>query len=83
VLRKALDKDVSTEVRERITELLNRIAKNGVAPERLRGLRAVEVLEHVGTPQARQLLAELARQVNDPALEQDIQASLERLGERH
>jgi hypothetical protein len=82
VLRKALDKEVPTEVRLRVQELLNRIGRNGVIPERLRAVRAVEVLERIGTPAARQLLAELAKRLKDPDLEQDIQASLERLGER-
>jgi hypothetical protein len=82
VLRKALDRDVSTEVRVRVRELLERITKNGVAPERLRALRAVEVLERIGTPAAKELLGDLAKQVNDPVLEQDIKVALERLGER-
>ncbi len=82
VLRQALDKGVSTEVRVRIQELLGRIAKNGTAPERLRSLRAIEVLERIGTPAAKHLLTDLARRINDPLLEQDIKDTLERLGER-
>jgi WD40 repeat protein len=82
VLRKALDREVSTEVRRRVQDLLDRIAKNALAPERLRSLRAVEVLERIGTPAARKVLKDLAGQVSDPALEQDVKAALERLGER-
>jgi WD40 repeat protein len=82
VLRKALDGEASTEVRKRVRELLERIAKKVAVPERLRALRAIEVLERIGTPAAKQLLADLARQVNDPVLERDIQDTLARLGER-
>jgi WD40 repeat protein len=82
VLRQALDKGGSTEVRVRVQELLGRIAKNGVVPERLRSLRAIEVLERIGTPAARQVLADLAGRLNDPVLEQDVKGTLERLAER-
>jgi WD40 repeat protein len=82
VLRKALERDPTTEVRVRVRELLERITKNGVAPERLRALRAIEVLERIGTPAAKQLLQDLAGKINDPVLEQDIKVTLERLGER-
>jgi hypothetical protein len=40
------------------------------------------VLERIGTPAAKQLLEDLAKQVNDPAVEQDIKDTLARLGER-
>jgi WD40 repeat protein len=82
VLRKALDKEASTEVRVRVRDLLERITKNGVAPERLRSLRVIEVLERIGTPAARQVLADFARQANDPMLEDEVKGTLERLGER-
>ncbi len=82
VLRKTLERETTTEVRMRVRELLGRIAKNGVASERLRALRAIEVLERIGTPAAKQLLRDLAGRLNDPVLEQDIKVTLERLGER-
>jgi WD40 repeat protein len=81
-LRQALEKEPSTEVRRRVKDLLETIARNGMAPERLRAVRAVEVLERIGTPAARQLLAELSRRVNDRILEQEIAESLDRLGPR-
>ena len=79
LLRKALDKEVSAEVKMRARELLERIAKNGVAPERLRSLRAIEVLERIGNNDARQMLEGLAKGDPDARLTQDARAELERL----
>jgi WD40 repeat protein len=81
-LRKAVEKSPSVEVRRRVQDLLDRLAKEGLAPERLRAVRAVEVLERVGTPAARQVLADVARVTADPALADETRASLERLDGR-
>ncbi|HEY7428360.1 MAG TPA: PQQ-binding-like beta-propeller repeat protein [Gemmataceae bacterium] len=80
-LRKALANDPSTETRRRIETLLNRLNKGG-DPERLRGLRAIEVLERIGTPQARVALRELAEKDIDAALREEVRASLRRLDQR-
>jgi WD40 repeat protein len=80
-LRQALEKETSTEVRRRVKEVLERIGRK-VAPERLRTVRAIEVLERIGTPAARKVLADLARRIKDPLLEQEIAESLDRLGQR-
>jgi hypothetical protein len=82
LLRQALEKDPSPEMRRRVRELLKRIAANGMAPVRLRAVRAVEVLERIGTPAAKALLADLARRLNDPLLQQEIKETLDRLGPR-
>jgi hypothetical protein len=58
-LRRALD-DPSAEVRRRAEQLLHELSPGG-SPEEVRRLRAVEVLEGIGTPGARELLAGLAR----------------------
>ena len=50
--------------------------------EDLRALRAVEVLEKVGTPEARQVLEDLARGDPAAALTREARASLDRLGKR-
>jgi WD40 repeat protein len=82
-LRKALTKEgLPVEVRRRIGELLDRLDSGGAAAERLRGLRAIEVLERIGTPAAKQALAELAREAAETPLIEEIEASLRRLGER-
>jgi len=80
-LRKTLENDPSTETRRRIEALLDRLNKGG-NPERLRCLRAIEVLERIGTPQARDMLRELAEKDIDAALREEIRASLRRLDAR-
>jgi hypothetical protein len=70
----------SPEVRRRADDLLRRFGKGGVAPERLRFVRAVEVLERAGTPEARRALEGLLKGSLEPAAEQEVRASLERLG---
>jgi hypothetical protein len=59
-LRRALPR-ASAEVRERIRRILDGIAESHRSPERLRTIRALEVLEGQGTSAARDLLADLSR----------------------
>jgi hypothetical protein len=59
-LRTALAGKPSAEVRRRAEELLERLKSKRPAPERLRGLRAVQVLAWIGTPEARRALATVA-----------------------
>jgi WD40 repeat protein len=47
--------------------------------ERRRMRRAVQTLELVGSSHAKQLLAQIARQIGDPDVLRDVQASLDRL----
>ncbi|MGH7223037.1 MAG: hypothetical protein ACRELF_07405, partial [Gemmataceae bacterium] len=77
-LRQAMFKDPSAEVKKRIEDLLSRL-KTGGDSERLRFLRAVEVLERIGTPQARELLRELAGKPMAAQLREEVQASLRRV----
>jgi hypothetical protein len=77
-LRKALAEKPSLEVRQRIEQVLERLAG---AP-RLRALRAIEVLEHIATPKARQLLTSLAKGAAGSVPTQEAQASLRRLDRR-
>jgi hypothetical protein len=58
MLRKALRETEELEVKQRLAQVLEAAAELG--PERLRKLRAVEVLERVATPDAGKLLRELA-----------------------
>jgi roadblock/LC7 domain-containing protein len=83
-LRKALAKQPPLETRRRLEQLLEKIdrAKQGLTPESMRGLRAVGVLEHIGTVPARQLLAGLAEGSAEALLTQDAKASLQRLARR-
>jgi WD40 repeat protein len=62
-LRKALEGQPTLEVRRRCGELLDKLSV--LSGDRLRAVRAVEVLEHLGTAEARELLEKLAQ--GDPA----------------
>ncbi len=77
-LREHLQGKISAEVRQRIGLILEELKKDTSAERQgLRWLRAVEVLERLGTAEARELLGKLA-QGSDTAAEQ-ARASLHRL----
>jgi hypothetical protein len=78
-LRTALKEQPPLEARKRIEELLEGVRVLATAPENLRNLRAVEVLEHIGTPDAREVLRTLATGAPDARLTREAKASLERL----
>jgi WD40 repeat protein len=59
-LRRALAKTGSPEVRRRIEEVLRAARGRPIARPSLRILRAIEVLEHLGTEEARRLLRQMA-----------------------
>jgi WD40 repeat protein len=75
-------KHPSLEVRRRATRLLKKITGKGVNPELIRTVRAIEVLERLGTPAARELLEGLAKQKLEPAVAREVRASLARLKAR-
>lgn len=60
-LRRALTNHPSLELRRRIEDVLERIELGPPPPETLRELRAIEALEHIGTPEARRCLKALAK----------------------
>jgi WD40 repeat protein len=80
--RKALAGRPPPEVRRRLEYLLEERDQRAVLPGQLQGLRAVEALEHLGSPEAVQLLKTLADGVPEARLTQEAKASLERLGRR-
>lgn len=80
-LRRALANDPSVETKGRIEQLLARLSKGG-DPERLRSVRAIEVLERIGTPQAKDVLRGLLAKSLPPALAEEARGSLMRLGQR-
>jgi hypothetical protein len=81
-LTKAPASRPSAELRRRAEELLEVLATRALLPERQRQLRGVEVLEAVGTPQARKTLEKLAAGPADAWLTQEAGRALERLA-RH
>jgi len=80
-LRRALDSKPSLETRKRLEELLSKpkVLRSG---EELRGVRAVEVLEHIGTPGAREVLESLVKGAPAARQTREAKTSLERLDKR-
>ena len=70
------------ETRRRVEKLLSRIKAQKMPPQRLQMLRAVEVLETIGTAEARQVLRTLARGDAQASLTVEARAALERLKNR-
>jgi hypothetical protein len=84
-LRRLLAGSPSAEARRRAEELLARIdgpVGPVTDPDRLRELRAVEVLEWVGKGEARDLLKTLAEGDAEASLTRDAAAALRRLSRR-
>jgi RNA polymerase sigma factor (sigma-70 family) len=82
--RQALAGRPSAEVRGRLEALIARQSSGGQVPgpERLRTLRALEVLELAGTPKAVRVLEELAKGGEGFQLTSEANASLSRLAAR-
>jgi hypothetical protein len=78
-LRKALRGSPSAEVRRRVEDLLTKLGGDDRDPDERRLLRAVEVLEGIGTPEARKLLEELAKASPTTEVSDEAKASLGRL----
>jgi hypothetical protein len=81
-LRQALPSQASTEVRRRLEEILRRRDRATLSSRQLQALRAIEVLETIGTAPARQLLAELAKGTAAFRITQEAHAALGRLTKR-
>jgi hypothetical protein len=78
-LHRALADKPSAEMRLRIERLLEAMKDARPTPEQLRLGRAIEVLEHIGTPEARDLLRSLARKTSGTRVPQLARAALLRL----
>lgn len=65
-------------MRQRIRDVLSKLEPSASA-ERLRALRAVQVLEYAGTPEAKKCLEMLARGVPEARLTREAKAALRRL----
>jgi WD40 repeat protein len=78
-LRDVLQNSPSAEVRRRAKELLDAEAANRLSAEQLRDLRALTVLEWVGTSEAVSLLKQLAQGAAGSRFTEEAKASLWRL----
>lgn len=79
-LRRALADRPPLQVRQRIERLLAKeVTAKPLSGEELRGLRAVETLERIGTPEARQVLKKLAGGADGAGLTQEAKAACQRL----
>jgi WD40 repeat protein len=81
-LRRLLQGKPSAEVARQAKRLLSDLEGAVADPGRLWQLRAVEVLERIGTPAAREVLETLAKGAPEARLTQEAKASLQRLAER-
>jgi hypothetical protein len=77
--RKALVSRPTLEMRRRLEYLLEDLTSWRPSPEILRQLRAIEVLERIGTAEAQKLLESLVGGAAGAWLSQEAQAAVERL----
>jgi hypothetical protein len=77
LLRKALQEKPSAEVKRRIDRILE--SPDFAASRRLRTVRAVEVLERIGSADARKLLENLAAGADAALMTEEARAAVERL----
>jgi WD40 repeat protein len=78
-LKKLLAGQPSAEAKRRAEELLAKLGGVVTNPEQLRTLRAIEALEHIGTPEAKQVLEKLAKGAAGARETEDARRSLARL----
>ncbi len=78
----ALQKTPALDLERQLQDLLADIDSNHWTPDELRLLRAVEVLEHLGVPEARQPLRTLATGVASERISEAARAALARLERR-
>jgi hypothetical protein len=79
-LRQALKKELSPEHRQRIEKLLTLPQHAAPSAEQVKHFRAIELLEMIGTTEARGLLGDLAQGAPNANLTRQALAALHRLG---
>ena len=67
------------EVQRRLDQLINKLQESGGSPRGVRDLRCLEILERIGTPEARAWLAFLAEGAIEARLTQEAKEALARL----
>ena len=81
-LRRALEGHPSLEVRRRVERLLSKLEGTITDPEKLRVLRALEVLEQIGTPEAGRVLKTIAGGADEALVTRQAKESVRRLARR-
>src|SRR5262245_23854510 len=80
-LRAHLAANPSLEVRRRLERLIALIEQSPLTPSEVQAVRAVQVLERIGTPAARRVLRALARGAPQAPLTEEAKEALERLAQ--
>ncbi|MBL8793251.1 MAG: hypothetical protein JNM56_05050, partial [Planctomycetia bacterium] len=79
-LEKVLEGQPALETRQRVERLLERLVTNAAPPaDVVRNVRAVWVLEKIGTPEAREVLQTLAKGAPGDKLTREAEVALKRL----
>jgi HEAT repeat protein len=81
-MEKKLQENISLEVRQAIEGLLRRIDDRAITAPELQAVRGIEVLEAIGTPEARAVLESLAKGGTGAIVTDRAAAGLERLRRR-
>ena len=82
-MKKVLEGQPSLETRQRVDKLIQRLETNQAPPtDVLRALRAIEVLEQLGTPEAKAVIDTIAKGAPGAKLTVEAQKALERLGKK-
>jgi WD40 repeat protein len=81
-MQRALESKPALEVRQRVELLLKKLDKSPPPAEEVTTVRGVEVLEAVGTAEARQVLEGLSGGFADSRVTQEAQAALRRLARK-
>ena len=81
-MRKALEGKPFLEAQRRLEELVNKLDGPVRIPEQARDLRCVEVVEHIGSVEARRLLDELSKGAEGSRLTREAKAASARLSQR-
>jgi WD40 repeat protein len=81
-LNQALDGKPSPEVRKRVEKLLAEVASPTASPERMRDLRALAVLEQIGTAESREILTRVAGGAPEARQTEEAKAALDRAARR-
>jgi hypothetical protein len=81
-LLEALQGKPSLELRSRLERLLDRLNGTKPSPEQILAQRGTEVLERMGTPEAREILQALARGAASDWTAREARLSLKRLAQQ-